>query len=89
MSILALSYVSPHPPGLADYTKQVHINKLSSNTLGGLVFTAADVDRMTVVFSSERTDTSDNMMLLFSGKHNFGTFPCVSNNPLLNILGTC
>ena len=57
----------------------MNINKLSSNTLGGLVFTEADV--MTVVFSSERAKTSDNTMLVFSGKHNFGTFPYVSNNP--------
>ena len=52
-----------------------------SNTLGELVFAAADVT--TLVFSSGTVENSDNMMLVFSGKHSFGTFPCVSNNQLL------
>ena len=41
---------------------------------------------MTVAFSSKRSEPSDKMMLVFSGKNNFGTFPCVSNKSIILLL---
>ena len=41
---------------------------------------------MTVAFSSKRSEPSDKKMLVFSGKNNFGTFPCVSNKSIILLL---